>query len=125
MKTIDKDELFNHLGDFLKGKGIVLSDGSYSKRIRQGCNLLSDAINATQKTVTRARTEVDKKLSKLRESLHRATSSGKESGAPPVVKPDPAAKPEAKPKRAKAKRKTASRKKTVAAKKKAAPKQAK
>ena len=115
MKTIKKDELFNHLGDFLKRKGIVLSDGTYSQRIRQGCNLLADAINATQKTVTRARTEVDKKVTKLRSSLHKATAGEKARKAqekPPVVKskPGPGGNPPAK---SKAKRKTTSPKKSA------------
>ena len=44
MQTIKKDELFRHLGDFLKSKGIELNDGSYTPRIQQGCNLLADAI---------------------------------------------------------------------------------
>jgi hypothetical protein len=122
MKTIKKDELFNHLGDFLKRKGIVLSDGSYSQRIRQGCNLLADAINATQKTVTRARTEVDKKITKLRGSLHKATAAEKAGTGPekpPVVKSESKPKAttatttQAKPKTAKTKRKTSTRKKSA------------
>ena len=118
MKTIAKDELFSHLGDFLKLKGIVLSEGVYSKRIQQGCNLLSDAINATQKTVTKARTEVDKKLAKLRASVHKATSRSQEK--PPVIKPKPTAK--AKAKRAGVKRKAATRKQTAVAAAPAKPK---
>lgn len=74
MKTIKKDELFESLGDFLKLKGVELKDGDYAQRIRQGCNLLTDAINGTQKTVRQARVEVDKKLDQLRQSLHEATA---------------------------------------------------
>jgi hypothetical protein len=36
--------------------------------------LLADAINATQKTVVRAKTEVDKKLDQVRQSIHEATA---------------------------------------------------
>ena len=75
MKTIKQDELFESLGAFLKGKGVEFKDGSYTQRIRQGCNLLSDAINATQKTVKHAKVEVDKKLDQLRQSIHEATAA--------------------------------------------------
>jgi len=74
MKPIKKDELFESLGDFLKLKGVELKDGDYAKRIRQGCNLLTDAINGTQKTVKHARVEVDKKLDQLRQTIHEATA---------------------------------------------------
>jgi len=89
MKTIKKDELFESLGDFLKLKGVELKDGTYAQRIRQGCNLLTDAINGTQKTVRHARVEVDKKLDQLRQSIHEATApkSRKESSGPRPASP--------------------------------------
>ena len=74
MKKIEKDELYEHLRGFLKSKGIALDSGTYSERIHQGCNLLADAINATQKTVARAKAEADKKLDQLRQSIHEATA---------------------------------------------------
>jgi|ERR1043166_7929117 hypothetical protein len=74
MKTIKKDELFESLGDFLKLKGVELKDGAYAMRIRQGCNLLTDAINGTQKTVKHAKVEVDRKLDQLRQTIHAATA---------------------------------------------------
>ena len=74
MKTIKQDELFESLGEFLKGKGVELKEGAYAHRIRSGCNLLSEAINATQKTVKHAKVEVDKKLDQLRQSIHEATA---------------------------------------------------
>src|SRR6267378_6239309 len=84
MKTIKKDELFESLGDFLKLKGVEFKDGTYAQRIRQGCNLLTDAINGTQKTVRHARVEVDKKLDQLRQTIHEATAPKppKESSGP-------------------------------------------
>ena len=81
MKTIKKDELFESLGDFLKLKGVELKDGDYAKRIRQGCNLLTDAINGTQKTVKHAKVEVDKKLDQLRQTIHEATAPKPPSAA--------------------------------------------
>jgi len=74
MQTIKKDELFRNLSDFLKSKGIVLNDGSYSARIQHGCNLLADAINATQKTVKQTKARVDEALDQLRETIHQRTA---------------------------------------------------
>ena len=86
MKTINQDELFENLSGFLKAKGMEFQAGSFAHRIRQGCNVLTDAINATQKTVKRAKTGVDRKLDQLRQSLHEATAP----------KPPPPAQPGAK-----------------------------
>lgn len=86
MKTINQDELYQNLNEFLKSKGIELKDGTYPQRIRQGCNLLSEAINATQKTVKRTKAGVDKKLNQLRESIHKATAP--KPPAPPAAKSD-------------------------------------
>jgi hypothetical protein len=100
MKTIKQDELFQHLGGFLKSKGVEFTDGSYAQRIRQGCNLLTDAVNATQKTMRTAKVEVDKKLDQLRQTIHEATAP-KPPPAKPTPEPQPAAKPEAKKPQAK------------------------
>jgi hypothetical protein len=74
MKTIKQDELFQNLGDFLKRKGVELKEGNYAHRIRQGCGLLTDAINATQTTVKHAGAKVDRKLEQLRQCIHKATA---------------------------------------------------
>jgi hypothetical protein len=74
MKRVERDELYENLRGFLKSKGIALDSGAYAQRIHQGCNLLADAINATQKTVARAKAEADKKLDQLRQSIHEATA---------------------------------------------------
>jgi hypothetical protein len=74
MKNINKDELFSHLGNFLKSKGIDLNEGSYTARIKQGCNLLADAINATQETVSKTKVEVDHALDQLRQTIHEKTA---------------------------------------------------
>ena len=100
MKTIKPDELFKNLGEFLKGKGVELKDGSYTQRIRQGCNLLSEAINATQKTVKTAKVEVDKKLDQFRQSIHEATARKPPPAASgPKSPPDNAKQETAKPRR--------------------------
>ena len=96
MQTIKKDELFHSLGDFLKSKGIELSDGSYATRIQKGCNLLSDVINGTQKTVRKTKDQVGQALGQIRESIHKSTAP-----KPPPAPGEPrqarkAAKPRAK-----------------------------
>ena len=88
MKTIEKDELYRTISEFMKSKGLELTDGPYAGHIRRGCDLLSDAINATQRTVVRAREEMDKKLLKLRQCIHEAT-------APPQPPPPPSSPPPA------------------------------
>jgi hypothetical protein len=85
MKTIKKDELFENFTEFLNAKGVELKDGDYARRINRACDLLTDTINGTQSAVKRARVEVDKKLTQLRQTIHEATaprsaaSSGKSS----------------------------------------------
>ena len=74
MKPIGKDELYNHVGQFLKGKGIELKDGSYAGGIQKSCALLSDVINLSQKGVERARTQVEKKLDQIRQVIHEKTA---------------------------------------------------
>ena len=89
MQTIKKDELFRNLGGFLKSKGIELNEGSYTTRIQQGCNLLADAINATQKTVKQTKAHVDQALDKLRQNIHESTAPP----PPPSNKSRKSAKP--------------------------------
>ncbi|SRR6266498_2700666 len=84
MKTIKKDELFRSLRTFLDAKGVELKDGVYARRINRACDLLTDAINGTQKTVKNAKVEVDRKLDQLRQNIHEATAP-----KPPPVSPAP------------------------------------
>ena len=92
MQTIKKDELFRNLGGFLKSKGIELNDGSYTTRIQQGCNLLADAINATQKTVKKTKVKVDSALEQLRQTIHESTAPS----PPPETKNKTKATPQGK-----------------------------
>ena len=122
MKTIQQDDLYQNLNDFLKSKGVNLTEGTYSERIRKSCGLLTDVINATQNTVSRAKSEVDKKLDQLRQSIHEATApnpppsastppptapaSSPPQSSPPPSSPPPSPKPKAsaaRPKPAKSK----------------------
>ncbi|MFO1512890.1 MAG: hypothetical protein U1F83_08280 [Verrucomicrobiota bacterium] len=99
MQTIKKDELFRNLGDFLKSKGIELNEGSYTTRIQKGCNLLADAINATQKTVSKTKVKVDQALDQLRQTIHESTApppppetKSKTKATPHTKRPKPAPK---------------------------------
>jgi hypothetical protein len=93
MKPIKKDELFSHLGDFLKSRGIELKEGNSTSRIKQGCNLLADAINATHDTVSKAKVEADHALDKLRQTIHERTAPP----APPQTKSQSQATSDEKP----------------------------
>src|SRR5882724_10593951 len=84
MKPIDKDELYNHLSEFLKARGVQLKDGSCSQRVQQGCNLLADSINLTHAGMERAKVEIDQQLDRMRQVIHERTAP-----KPPVA-PDPA-----------------------------------
>lgn len=119
MNTINKDELFTNVREFLKTRGIELQEGSYSRTIQKGCQVLADTINLSQQAVDRARTEVQKTLEKVRHSIHQKTGPGKppqaketrteSSETPPIVPTEPAAEP--------ATEKTPKRKRPAAARK--------
>lgn len=99
MKRIDKQELYQHLSGFLKGKGIELKEGSYSVGIKKSCFFLADAINLSQQGLERARTEVDKNMDKLRRVIHEKTAP--KSAAPKARAAASKPRPGSKGKRAK------------------------
>jgi len=119
MNPIRKDELYENISQFLKGKGIELKEGSYTKGVHAGCSLLADAINLSQTGLDRAKVGlektkegIEKKLDQVRQVIHEKTAPPKPpvTNAPP---PPPAngkpkatvrAKPKIKPKRSKGKR---------------------
>ena len=74
MKTIQKDELYQNLSQFLKSKGIELTEGSYTKGVHAGCSMLADAINLSQAGLERARNEVEKRLDQVRQVIHESTA---------------------------------------------------
>jgi len=74
MKPIEKDELYENLRQFLKGKGLELTEGSYSKGIHAGCSLLADAINLSQAGIERAKNEIGKKVNQVRQVIHEKTA---------------------------------------------------
>ena len=101
MKRINEGELYQHLGGFLKAKGIELTEGSYTKRIQQGCALLTEAINVSQSSLKKAKTKAEKKLDRLRQAIHEKTapkSAGAPAAPPPPTTPPPATEPAPAPK---------------------------
>jgi len=77
MKPIEKDELYEHVSQFLKAKGIEMKDGSYPRGIQKGCSILADAINLSQKGITRAKVQIDKNLDRMRQVIHEKTAPKK------------------------------------------------
>jgi hypothetical protein len=94
MKRIHKDELFDHVSQFLKNKGIELKEGSYAHTIQKGCQVLADTINLSQQAVERAKTELEKNFDKARQVIHEKTAP-----KPPRVRPQPDDPPQPSPER--------------------------
>jgi hypothetical protein len=74
MKPIQKDELYDHVRQFLKAKGIEMQDGSYPRGIQKGCSILADAIILSQKGISTAKAEIDKNLDRMRQVIHEKTA---------------------------------------------------
>lgn len=113
MKTLDKDELYQHLQGFLQNKGIELKEGSYARKIQKSCALLSEAINTSQKGLARAKVEIDKKLDQVRQVIHEKTAPPRPSAPPPKQEPAPpkqGAAPKAAAKKPRSPKKSKSRK---------------
>jgi len=89
MKPIQKDELYKHLSQFLKNKGVELKEGSYTRGIHAGCSLLADAINLSQAGLDRAKAGLDKKLTQVRQVIHEKTApTSRTTSAPPKAGPN-------------------------------------
>jgi hypothetical protein len=105
MKPIQKDELYAHLSEFLKAKGIEMKDGSYPRGIQAGCSLLADAINLSQEGIKRAKGEIDKNVERVRQVIHEKTAPKPAAKAGPSAKAAPSPKPAARrPKRTSSKK---------------------
>ena len=99
MKPIQKDELYAHLTQFLKAKGVEMKDGSYPRGIQAGCSLLADAINLSQKGIKQAQAEINKNLDRMRQAIHEKTAP--KSAAKPAAPPKAASQPKRKAQRKK------------------------
>jgi hypothetical protein len=91
MQTINKDELFGHVCQFLKAKGIELQEGAYTHTIKKGCQVLADTINLSQQAMNRAKAELDRTLNHAREVIHRKTAPRKPPVQPQAQPPPPPA----------------------------------
>ncbi len=92
MNRVDKKEMFAHVKQFLKAKGIDLQEGSYTQRIQQGCGILTDTINLSQQAYERTRTALDKGLERAREVIHEKTAPRPTAASPrPGPRPTPGA----------------------------------
>ena len=89
MKPIQKDELYEHVRQFLKAKGIEMQDGSYPRGIQKGCSILADAINLSQKGLAQAKEQIDKNLDRMRQVIHEKTAP--RPAPPPADSPKPKA----------------------------------
>jgi len=86
MKPIQKDELYANLSEFLKGKGIELKEGAYTKGIHAGCSLLADAINLSQTGFERAKTGLGKKVDQVRQVIHEKTAPKRSPNSRPAAR---------------------------------------
>jgi hypothetical protein len=77
MSKINKDELYRNLSEFLSSKGILLQDGSYARAVQKSCQVLADTINMSQQAMERAKSEIEQRLDKVRETIHRKTAPRK------------------------------------------------
>jgi hypothetical protein len=95
MKQIRKDEIYNQLSEFLKGKGVELKEGPYTRGIHAGCSMLADAINLSQAGIVRAKTGIERGVDQMRQVIHEKTAP-KSAHQPKGSKPSPNAKSKSK-----------------------------
>jgi hypothetical protein len=82
MKAIKKDELFGHLSQFLKSRGVEIKEGSYAESIQKGCSILTDTINLSQKGLEVAKTQIDKQVEVMRQVIHEHTAPRTQTAKP-------------------------------------------
>ncbi|HXU78345.1 MAG TPA: hypothetical protein VN794_17355 [Methylomirabilota bacterium] len=112
MKPIQKQELYKHLSEFLKNKGVELKEGSYTRGIHAGCSLLADAINLSQAGFERAKAGLDKKVDQVRQVIHAKTAPKTGAATQPTAGPNKTDKPPVGTRSKSTGRKPADRKKT-------------
>ncbi len=82
MKPIEKDELFNHVSEFLKAKGIEFKEGAYAQGIQKSCGFLTDAINLGQQGIRQAKAQINKNLDRMRQVIHEKTAPNPSARSP-------------------------------------------
>jgi hypothetical protein len=116
MKPIEKSELYQHVNQFLKTKGVEIKDGTYARHLEKSCGLLTDAINLTQKGMERAKSEIDKRLEQMRQVIHEKTAPKTSAQSPSQARAasqPAAAKAAARPKAAESKRRNSETRRRV------------
>jgi len=89
MKTIKHNELYEHVSEFLRSRGIELKDGTFTRGIRRGCTLLTDTVNTAQQGLHKAKSQVETKVNEVRQAIHRKTAP-RGAAKPAGRKPKPA-----------------------------------
>jgi hypothetical protein len=88
MNKIDHKELFGHLSDFFKSKGIELREGPYTQGIQKGCELLADTVNLSHQAFELGKEQMEKHLEQMRQIVHERTAP-----KPPPRQPQSASSP--------------------------------
>jgi hypothetical protein len=84
MKKLRQNDLFNHIDQFLKDKGIEIREAApLGSRLKTGCQLLTETINNAQGALGKARDHMDDHLDKMRNIIHEKTAPKKTSKTPP------------------------------------------
>lgn len=88
MKKLGKDDLYQHIDQFLKDKGIDIQDAKpFGRSLQKGCQALTDMINGAQAAAEKARNRMDSGIDKMREIIHKKTAPRKKSEAAPKSAP--------------------------------------
>jgi len=74
MKPIQKDELYEHVSQFFKARGIEMKDGTYPRGVQTACSFMADAINLSQQGIVQAKAQIDKNLDRMRQVIHESTA---------------------------------------------------
>lgn len=83
MKKLGKDDLYQHVNQFLKEKGIEIQDAApLGKGLQKGCQVLTETINSAQTTLEKASNRMDRGIDKMRDIIHKKTAPRKKAEAP-------------------------------------------
>lgn len=80
MKKLGKDDLYRHIDQFLKEKGIEIRDAApLGRNLQKGCQVFTDAINNAQAALEKARNRMDGGIDKMRDIVHKKTAPRKKA----------------------------------------------
>ena len=97
MNRIENDEIFANLTEFLKAKGVELTEGSYTRVVQKSCALLTEAINCSKEGFEKVKGGLEKKLDQMRQVVHEKTAPKKTAATVVPPRMDPAEAPPAAP----------------------------